>query len=91
MATDRVGTQPVYYRDVQGVLAFGPGEFDAATDEPGTPGERRLAAAWAEYTGRLQDNYPFFHPRYAGQMLKPPAPVAWAAYATAMPAYARTL
>ena len=44
----------------------------------------RLAAAWAEYTGRLQNNYPFFHPRYAGQMLKPPHPVAMAGYLAAM-------
>jgi glutamate/tyrosine decarboxylase-like PLP-dependent enzyme len=44
----------------------------------------RLAAAWAEYTARLQDNYPFFHPRYAGQMLKPPHPVAMAGYLAAM-------
>jgi glutamate/tyrosine decarboxylase-like PLP-dependent enzyme len=44
----------------------------------------RLAAAWADYTGRLQDNYPFFHPRYAGQMLKPPHPVAMAGYLAAM-------
>ena len=44
----------------------------------------RLAAAWAEYTERLQDNYPFFHPRYAGQMLKPPHPVAMAGYLAAM-------
>src|SRR4029450_11187068 len=44
----------------------------------------RLAAAWAEYTERLQDNYPFFHPRYAGQMLKPPHPVAIAGYLAAM-------
>src|SRR5215218_6357268 len=44
----------------------------------------RLAAAWADYTGRLQDNYPFFHPRYAAQMLKPPHPVAMAGYLAAM-------
>ena len=44
----------------------------------------RLAAAWEEYAGRLQDNYPFFHPRYAGQMLKPPHPVATAGYLAAM-------
>ncbi len=30
---------------------------------------------------RLQDNYPYFHPLYAGQMLKPPHPVARLAYA----------
>src|ERR1700758_3088586 len=33
---------------------------------------------------RLGDNYPYFHPCYAGQMLKPPHPVARAAYALAM-------
>ena len=29
---------------------------------------------------KLQDNYPYFHPYYAGQMLKPPHPVARLAY-----------
>ena len=33
---------------------------------------------------RLNDNYPYFHPLYAGQMLKPPHPVARLAYALAM-------
>ncbi len=33
---------------------------------------------------RLRDNYPFYHPRYAGQMLKPPHPIAIAAYLMAM-------
>ena len=33
---------------------------------------------------RLGDNFPYFHPLYAGQMLKPPHPVARAAYALAM-------
>ena len=33
---------------------------------------------------RLGDNYPYFHPLYAGQMIKPPHPVARAAYALAM-------
>jgi tyrosine decarboxylase/aspartate 1-decarboxylase len=34
--------------------------------------------------GRLGDNYPYFHPLYAGQMLKPPHPLARAAYSLAM-------
>jgi glutamate/tyrosine decarboxylase-like PLP-dependent enzyme len=34
--------------------------------------------------GRMRDNYPYFHPLYAGQMLKAPHPVARAAYALAM-------
>ena len=32
----------------------------------------------------MGDHYPFFHPRYAGQMLKPPHPVAVAGYLAAM-------
>jgi tyrosine decarboxylase/aspartate 1-decarboxylase len=32
----------------------------------------------------MQDNYPYFHPYYAGQMLKPPHPVAQAAYMLSM-------
>jgi glutamate/tyrosine decarboxylase-like PLP-dependent enzyme len=41
---------------------------------------REVIAALGE---RLRDNYPFFHPAYAGQMLKPPHPIAAAAYAMA--------
>jgi glutamate/tyrosine decarboxylase-like PLP-dependent enzyme len=44
----------------------------------------RFRAAFTELTERLADNYPFFHPDYAGQMLKPPHPVAVAGYLTAM-------
>jgi len=38
----------------------------------------------ADVARRLGDNYPYFHPLYAGQMLKPPHPLARAAYALAM-------
>ncbi|MBV8147807.1 MAG: aspartate aminotransferase family protein [Candidatus Eremiobacteraeota bacterium] len=38
----------------------------------------RILSAVAE---RLQDNYPYFHPLYAGQMLKPPHPLARIVYA----------
>jgi len=37
-----------------------------------------------EVAGRMHDNYPYFHPQYAGQMLKPPHPVARLAYSLAM-------
>jgi len=33
---------------------------------------------------RMQDNFPYHHPRYAGQMLKPPHPVARLAYALSL-------
>jgi glutamate/tyrosine decarboxylase-like PLP-dependent enzyme len=45
------------------------------------PGEREALAELAE---RLRNTYPYPDPRYAGQMLKPPTALAWAAYATAM-------
>ena len=44
----------------------------------------RFADAFELFTGRLKANYPFFHPHYAGQMLKPPHPAAVVGYLTAM-------
>jgi glutamate/tyrosine decarboxylase-like PLP-dependent enzyme len=43
-----------------------------------------LERATGELRERLRDNYPFFHPRYVGQMLKPPHPAAIIGYVTAM-------
>jgi glutamate/tyrosine decarboxylase-like PLP-dependent enzyme len=44
----------------------------------------RLEDVWREFAERLGASYPFFHPSYAGQMLKPPHPIAMAGYAAAM-------
>jgi glutamate/tyrosine decarboxylase-like PLP-dependent enzyme len=46
----------------------------------GPEGERALS----ELAGRLAPTFPYSEPTYAGQMLKPPHPVAWAAYAATM-------
>jgi tyrosine decarboxylase / aspartate 1-decarboxylase len=48
------------------------------------PGMDRLGEVLNATAERLKDNYPYFHPLYAGQMLKPPHPVARMAYALAM-------
>src|SRR6266568_6388572 len=48
------------------------------------PGRERLMEVLAEVAERLHDNYPYFHPLYAGQMLKPPHPVARLAYELAL-------
>jgi tyrosine decarboxylase / aspartate 1-decarboxylase len=48
------------------------------------PRMERLSEVLAATADRLRDNYPYFHPMYAGQMLKPPHPVARMAYALAM-------
>jgi len=52
--------------------------------ESNAPGMGQLADVLSATAERLQDNFPYFHPLYAGQMLKPPHPVARLAYALAM-------
>ncbi len=43
-----------------------------------------LNAVLVEAAEKMQDNYPYHHPLYAGQMLKPPHPVARLAYAMSL-------
>ncbi len=59
---------------------FGPFERDASMQVS----DEQFASAFGEFTERLRGNYPFFHPAYAGQMLKPPHPAAVAGYLAAM-------
>jgi glutamate/tyrosine decarboxylase-like PLP-dependent enzyme len=56
---------------------FEPHESLQVTDE-------KFGAAFRVLADRLADNYPFFHPSYAGQMLKPPHPAAVVGYLAAM-------
>src|SRR6266566_3617397 len=59
--------------------------FDKLPDyESGAPGIGGLPEVLNATAERLRDNYPYFHPLYAGQMLKPPHAVARLAYALAM-------
>ena len=51
---------------------------------PAPPLGEAASAILQEAALRLHDNYPYAHPLYAGQMLKPPHPIARAAYALAM-------
>jgi len=46
--------------------------------------DERFAAVFGAFAERMRGNYPYFHPSYAGQMLKPPHPAAAAAYLAAM-------
>ncbi|HXR33484.1 MAG TPA: aminotransferase class I/II-fold pyridoxal phosphate-dependent enzyme [Verrucomicrobiae bacterium] len=54
-------------------------EFAAAAID-----SQKISEVLASTAERLRDNYPYFHPLYAGQMLKPPHPVARLAYALAL-------
>jgi tyrosine decarboxylase/aspartate 1-decarboxylase len=46
--------------------------------------EAAAAAVLQEVAERMQDNYPYYHPQYAGQMLKPPHAIARIAYAMSL-------
>ena len=52
--------------------------------EPDVGNPEALRRVLNEVAERLRDNYPYFHPQYAGQMLKPPHAVARLAYALSM-------
>src|ERR1700749_5198268 len=62
--------------------AFAP--LPSAENPPDTAAAEAMRSVLAQLTERLADNYPYFHPLYAGQMLKPPHPIARPAYALAM-------
>ena len=58
--------------------------FSTLPPAASVPDEQAIARVVFEVADRLHDNYPYFHPLYAGQMLKPPHPVARLAYALAL-------
>lgn len=58
--------------------------WGAVPAAPSLTPEVDVAALLEDYAVRMDATLPFFHPRYAGQMLKPPHPVAVAAYLAAM-------
>jgi glutamate/tyrosine decarboxylase-like PLP-dependent enzyme len=60
--------------------SFGPYEAHPSLEVT----DEAFGSALEELATRLEDNYPFFHPRYAGQMLKPPHPAAVVGYLAAM-------
>lgn len=53
---------------------------DYVPDETLAVSDEVAAGALSELIERLRENYPFWHPSYAGQMLKPPHHIASLAY-----------
>ena len=59
------------------------GGFTDLPDYQPAPDIAALRPVLTAAAERMHDNYPYQHPLYAGQMLKPPHPVARLAYAMA--------
>ncbi|WP_249021534.1 aminotransferase class V-fold PLP-dependent enzyme [Conexibacter sp. S30A1] len=79
------GGRPGLLAAAERLVAAWERRFGSSEPHPATvPDPARLAHAWEDFGRRMEDHYPFFHPRYAGQMLKPPNPVAAAGYLAAM-------
>jgi tyrosine decarboxylase/aspartate 1-decarboxylase len=58
--------------------------FSSLPDTRDSVDEDALREVLFEVAERMRDNYPYQHPLYAGQMLKPPHPVARLAYALSL-------
>jgi tyrosine decarboxylase / aspartate 1-decarboxylase len=56
------------------------GGFSSLPDVENNYDYREIRKVMMEVADKLKDNYPYFHPYYAGQMLKPPHPAARLAY-----------
>jgi tyrosine decarboxylase / aspartate 1-decarboxylase len=76
-------------RDSLEILARALNKLDAGFSQlpsfdPAFTDHERTEEVLLKLADKLQDNYPYFHPLYAGQMLKPPHPIARLAYSLAM-------
>ena len=68
-------------RDALATLAEGYGDLPQFTPDFDQPA---VATVLQTVARRMQDNYPYYHPQYAGQMLKPPHAIARIAYAMSL-------
>ncbi|MBC7475753.1 MAG: aminotransferase class V-fold PLP-dependent enzyme [Candidatus Sericytochromatia bacterium] len=57
---------------------------DYSIDQSLIVDDQQITNNFNQLSEKLKNNYPFHHPCYAGQMLKPPHPLAVAAYFTTM-------
>src|SRR5271170_363428 len=77
-----------FYSLISEALPLMQREFDSlppASITGGWPDDTAaMSGVLTEVASQMANNYPYFHPLYAGQMMKPPHPIARAAYAMAM-------
>lgn len=79
----------LFERDSLEILASALNELESGfADLPASVGsiknKRVFEKVVHQVAERMKDNYPYFHPLYAGQMLKPPHPIARIAYMLSM-------
>ena len=67
-----------------GGAAVQPGESGDADQLHRQPSSGEMETVLTELVRRLEGNYPFHSPVYAGQMLKPPHELAWLAHSLTM-------
>ncbi|MEN7343939.1 MAG: aminotransferase class V-fold PLP-dependent enzyme [Pseudomonadota bacterium] len=58
--------------------------YEHLPELPPAPSTDAMQTVLLNVAERMHDNYPYAHPLYAGQMLKPPHPIARTAYQMAM-------
>ena len=83
MAADSPNSENIFQRIAIAQQQLDAGYSHLPPHAPPALGED-AAAILQQAAERLHDNYPYAHPLYAGQMLKPPHPIARAAYALTM-------
>ena len=79
-----VTVSELFSQPIQGIQTLKDtyGQWDVHESQHVDPDQ--VQAVLGELVERLDDNFPYFHPQYVGQMLKPPHPVAVAAYLATM-------
>lgn len=85
MSAAAMGPLRGYLDEAMGFITEWMNEYGPSTPHPTQEVDAdAFHGAFEELTTRLRANYPFFHPRYVGQMLKPPHPAAVVGYLTTM-------
>ncbi len=82
-------TSPILEKDSLRILSDALQRLEQGFEElpasgASVPDQQEMQRVLLEVAELLHNNYPYFHPLYAGQMLKPPHPAARIAYALAM-------
>ncbi|MBX7243123.1 MAG: aminotransferase class V-fold PLP-dependent enzyme [Bacteroidia bacterium] len=74
----------IYFSVLEEALSVLTASFSYLPGYTGSVSVESIRSVLLQAGEKMGDNYPYFHPLYAGQMLKPPHPVAQLAYMLSM-------